>query len=74
MKIKFFLMHGGCVDWPVPADLAQPFSFEGFCLKIRADGYFICSDVYIRHDDIGCIGLDRGDGASAFMPPNTTRQ
>lgn len=53
--VKFFLTNGGVVDWPIP-DPAS-FNFPGFAKTVRADGFFLSPDVYIRHEQIVMIAL-----------------
>lgn len=48
MKI-IFMLPTGVVEWQVP-EMEPPFNFGIFVNSIRASGYFMSEQLYIRHD------------------------
>lgn len=48
MKVTFFL-PAGMVEWAVPPDVRETFSFPALVGKIRSDGYFMAPDLYFQH-------------------------
>lgn len=59
MKLVFML-RSGIIEWQIPSEMAENFSFNQVACKVRLDGFFMSNDLYVRHEEL--IGMSLADG------------
>jgi len=57
MKVTFHLKGNLKQTWEPDPD--KPFHFQGMVVALRACGYFLADDLYIKGDEITAIKLEQ---------------
>lgn len=61
VKIIFILKNsGGTIQWEVPVEQRENFSFVRFSRGIRCDGFFQSVDMHLKYEEIAGMIHDRG--------------
>ena len=72
MKLIFFLTNGGKIEWPIP--VPSEFNFIMTCKVCRADGYFICNNLYVDMSKVDVLALEGSGETANFVEGTGTKQ